>query len=364
MSNSTFTTLGHPEDRARCDAVPPQWHTRSPGAGWWLTASATGIRDLRNLRTAQGDRRPISNVAVIAAGSLLVVIIAAAQCLAASVLVAAAVGLLVPTAVLAIAVSSIPRACELWAEYHGMTVRLLWLDDREQLQPDLPSSDPRQGAARLIELGAARRMKSEVSSGESAIDCSRSKVLAVSRSRPSGRSRVRILDRALEIDHRRDVFLVEVHDDERPDVARMDAAGEWHHPDQSAARRSLSSSRCPELGPHDGWRADDAPDDRLVEDRPRARAARPARRTLPGGAGGSPGALPGQSSETGLGDRAEKGLACVLHRLEQAGHDHALEVADMRGARLEADVVVEARRHLISKGLPPRRLCVPPERIR
>jgi hypothetical protein len=131
VSNSTFTTLGHPEDqhdvtlfRRNGIQVTRRWLV--------VNGQCYRVRDLRNLRTAQGDRRPISNVAVIAAGSLLVVIITAAQCLAASVLVTAAVGLLVPTAVLAIAATSTPRACELWAEYHGMTVRLLWLDDREQ----------------------------------------------------------------------------------------------------------------------------------------------------------------------------------------------------------------------------------------
>lgn len=147
MSNSTYTSLGHPGDQHdvtlyRRDGVLVTQR--------WLVVNSQRypIRDLRNLRTAQGDRRQISNGTVIAAGTLLVVIIAAAQCLAVPALMAAAVGLLVPTAVVAIAVASSPRACELWADYHGMTVQLLWLDDREhynQICRALTRARERQG---------------------------------------------------------------------------------------------------------------------------------------------------------------------------------------------------------------------------
>jgi uncharacterized protein DUF6232 len=131
VSNSTHTALGHPGDQHDVTLY------RRPGVlvtRRWLVVNSQRypIRDLRNLRTAQGDRRPIGSGTVIAAGSLLVVVIAVTQCLAMPALLAAAVGLVVPTAVLAIAVASAPRACELWAEYRGMTVQLLWLDDREQ----------------------------------------------------------------------------------------------------------------------------------------------------------------------------------------------------------------------------------------
>ncbi len=99
----------------------------------WLIVNSQryAIRELRNLRTAQGDRRPIGTAAMIAAGSLLVVIIAAAQSIPIPPWVSMAVGLMVPAAVVLIAAANAPRACELWAEYRGMTVRLLWLDDRE-----------------------------------------------------------------------------------------------------------------------------------------------------------------------------------------------------------------------------------------
>jgi hypothetical protein len=41
-------------------------------------------------------------------------------------------GMVLPVAVLAIAAVSRPTACELWADYRGLTVQLLWTDDRER----------------------------------------------------------------------------------------------------------------------------------------------------------------------------------------------------------------------------------------
>ena len=152
MSNSTYTSLGHPGDQHdvtlyRRDGVLVTQR--------WLVVNSQRypIRDLRNLRTAQGDRRQISNGTVIAAGTLLVVIIAAAQCLSRAGIDGRgrrtsgpdgrcrnsgselAAGLRV--------VGRLPR--------HDRPAALVGRSGA--LQPDLPSSDPRAGASGLIQLG-------------------------------------------------------------------------------------------------------------------------------------------------------------------------------------------------------------------
>ena len=130
MSNSTYTALGHPGDQH--DVTLYRRNGVLVTRRWLVVNSQRyALRELRNLRTAQGDRRPIGAGLVIAAGSLFVTILAAAQALSIQTWVAAAVGLVVPAAVVLIAVATSPRACELWAEYRGMTVQLLWMDERE-----------------------------------------------------------------------------------------------------------------------------------------------------------------------------------------------------------------------------------------
>lgn len=132
MSNSTYTRLGHP--RSRNEATLYRRNGVRVTTLWLVVGAQTyAVRELRSLRTAQGDRRRTIGIrTVIAAGSLLVVIIGATQNLSIPIWVAAAAGLVIPAAAVLIAMANAPRACELWADYRGMTVRLLWMDDREQ----------------------------------------------------------------------------------------------------------------------------------------------------------------------------------------------------------------------------------------
>lgn len=130
MSNGTHTPVGQPSDRHdvtlyRRDGVRVTER--------WLTVETRRyqIRELRNLRTARGDRRPLGAHTVVPAAGLMVAFVGATQCLAMNTWASVAGGMVLPVAVFAIAAANRPTACELWADYRGLTVQLLWLDDRE-----------------------------------------------------------------------------------------------------------------------------------------------------------------------------------------------------------------------------------------
>jgi hypothetical protein len=130
MSHGTHTAIGQPSDRHDAtlycrDGVRVTQR--------WLTVDNQRyqIKELRNLRTARGDRRPMGARTVIPAAALMVVFVGATQCLAVDIWASVSGGMVLPAAVFAITAATRPQACELWADYRGLTVQLLWLDDRE-----------------------------------------------------------------------------------------------------------------------------------------------------------------------------------------------------------------------------------------
>jgi hypothetical protein len=131
MSHVTHTRAGHPEDQ---DDVTLYRRDGIHVTLRWLTVDNRRYRitDLQNLRTARGDRRQLRASTLSFAAGLMVVLVVASQYLAVALLPAVAVGMVAPAAVLAIAAASRPHACELWADYRGLTVQLFWLDDRER----------------------------------------------------------------------------------------------------------------------------------------------------------------------------------------------------------------------------------------
>lgn len=99
----------------------------------WLTVANRRYRidELTNLRTARGSRRPLKAFTFSAAGGLAVVLIAATQAFSISAWAGIAAALALPAVIIAIAAANRPQPCELWADYRGLTVQLLWLDNRE-----------------------------------------------------------------------------------------------------------------------------------------------------------------------------------------------------------------------------------------
>lgn len=131
MSDGTHTRAGRPS--ARPDVTLYERDDVRVTLNW-LTVDRQRyqIRELRNLRTARGDRRPVGAHMFIPAAGLMVAFVAVTQCLAMDVWASLAGGAALPTAIIAFAMANRPQACELWADYRGLTVQLLWLDDREQ----------------------------------------------------------------------------------------------------------------------------------------------------------------------------------------------------------------------------------------
>jgi hypothetical protein len=93
----------------------------------WLVVAGRryAVRQLSNLRTVNCSRGSVTVVAAIMSGVVALVILLTARFLNTAGWIGAGIVLSVPLVVLAGELLRTPRRYELWAEYRGMTVRLL-----------------------------------------------------------------------------------------------------------------------------------------------------------------------------------------------------------------------------------------------
>jgi Family of unknown function (DUF6232) len=88
------------------------------------------LAELRFLRGVRGPRSPLWVAAGIAAGVVAVLVALAARDLNSRGWIGAGVLLAVPLAALGLAALDRPRSRELWCDYRGRTVQILWTNDR------------------------------------------------------------------------------------------------------------------------------------------------------------------------------------------------------------------------------------------
>ncbi|MEN3306436.1 MAG: hypothetical protein V7603_2638 [Micromonosporaceae bacterium] len=100
----------------------------------WLVVAGRryAVRQLSNLRTVSGTRSPLTMGAAIMSGVVAVVVLLTARYLNTAGWIGAGIVLAVPLVVLAGELLRARRRYELWAEYRGMTVRLLCEDSAER----------------------------------------------------------------------------------------------------------------------------------------------------------------------------------------------------------------------------------------
>ena len=141
----------------------------------------------------------------------------------------------------------------------------------------------------------------------------------------------------LDVDHVRQVPLLEAQDGERPARAGVTAAGERDDLDGHVRHRG-HLDEVAELGAHHRGAADRPPQHRLVHDRPDPGRVRPGEQVL---------ALEAQP-DPALDLRRGRGLVAqpgdgprVVLGLEQAVHELDLEAADGGGRGLQAEVGLE-----------------------
>ncbi len=102
--------------------------------GSWLVVAGRryAVRDLHNVRAARGQHSPTRRTAALIFAVVAVVILLTARYLNTAGWIGAGIVLAVPLVVLAGELLRGQRRYELWAEYRGLTVRLLWDDDAER----------------------------------------------------------------------------------------------------------------------------------------------------------------------------------------------------------------------------------------
>jgi hypothetical protein len=102
----------------------------------WLVVAGRryAVRQLSNPRTVGGSRGSLTVGAAVMSCAVAAVILLAARYLNAAGWVAAGIVLAVPLVVLASELMRVRRRYELWAEYRGLTVRLLCDDDVERYE--------------------------------------------------------------------------------------------------------------------------------------------------------------------------------------------------------------------------------------
>jgi hypothetical protein len=98
--------------------------------------SVDGVRyeigDMRHLRTVSGPRSPLRLNAGLAVGVVLVIIAMVARDLDTRGWIGAGMVLAVPLGFWLFAAVNAPRSSELWCEYRGHTVQILWVKGADQ----------------------------------------------------------------------------------------------------------------------------------------------------------------------------------------------------------------------------------------
>jgi hypothetical protein len=100
----------------------------------WLVVAGRryAVRHLSNVRTVSGSRGSLVRGAAIMSGAVAVVILLTARYLSTAGWIGAGIVLAVPLVVLAGELLWTQRRYELWAEYRGLTVRLLCEDSADR----------------------------------------------------------------------------------------------------------------------------------------------------------------------------------------------------------------------------------------
>lgn len=130
MSTRTYAQVGNPEDNQ--DPTLYERDGVSVTEHWLIVEDQRyQIRHLYGLRTARGSRNPPRTRAAIGAGVVLIMIALTARYLDGPGWIGAAIVASIPLAIVVIAAVRTPRSSEMWGEYRGRTVRLLWLENRE-----------------------------------------------------------------------------------------------------------------------------------------------------------------------------------------------------------------------------------------
>src|ERR1039458_3659875 len=153
--------------------------------------------------------------------------------------------------------------------------------------------------------------------------------------------------------------LFEVQDDECADRPSVCTCTVRHDLDGRLALLS-GVGQVAELLVHHARAADDTVDDRLVDDGPEPRPVIAGQDLLPGQADFNQAF---DSIGVQLYRPVPEDLAGVVRGLEQAGHDHRLEVADRGGAGFQADVDLVRVRQDIAEGMPPAGLAGVPGQL-
>ena len=100
----------------------------------WLVVAGSryAVAQLANPRTVSGSRNSVVRGAAVVSGAFAVIILLIGRYLSTAGWIGAAIVLAVPLVVLAGELLRTQRRYELWAEYRGLTVRLLCEDDAER----------------------------------------------------------------------------------------------------------------------------------------------------------------------------------------------------------------------------------------
>jgi hypothetical protein len=131
MSEHTQVKVGQPGENAG-RVLYDQDGVRVTGRSLVVDGQRYDIRELRHLRTAWGPRSPLLGNAAIAIGALLVIAALAARYLDIRGWVGAGIVLALPLSGFGLAAAYAPRPSELWCEYQGYTVRILWTKDHSR----------------------------------------------------------------------------------------------------------------------------------------------------------------------------------------------------------------------------------------
>lgn len=131
------TTAGSsPPESAPGAGFPGVTHYRHNGVhvtDRWLVCGGRryAIAELTNTRTVRAPLRPVTVTSAIAASGVAVVIVVAGRFLDSAGWIGAAVVLCVPLLLFAVSLTQ-HRPYEMWAEYHNLTVQLLWEENSER----------------------------------------------------------------------------------------------------------------------------------------------------------------------------------------------------------------------------------------
>jgi hypothetical protein len=126
MSQNTQLKLGEPGD-SRNRTLYDDGGVRVIGRWLIVDGLRYEIREMRHLRTVYGPRSPLRVNAGIAVGVVLVIVALTARYLDMRGWIGASMVLSVPLGLWGFAAVNGPRSSELWCEYRGYTVQVLWV---------------------------------------------------------------------------------------------------------------------------------------------------------------------------------------------------------------------------------------------